>query len=159
MNRSNKERNAVLELQRPEPSRKQIIRVPKAWRRRVQRTSSLPESFYHALRGVSVAFQGERNLKIHSVMALAAISLALCLHIDALSWALLFLAIGLVVTAELLNTAIERAIDMFTGGEFHNLAKDAKDVAAGAVVCAAISSAAMGAAIFLPRIIALFQHG
>jgi diacylglycerol kinase len=45
---------------------------------------------------------------------------------------------------------------MFTGGEYNNLAKDAKDVAAGAVVCASLTSLAIGASIYLPRIFGLF---
>lgn len=129
------------------------ISVPLAWRRRVQSTSSLVESFYHALCGISVAFQGERNLKIHFVMAVLATSAASFLHFDPLSWALLFLAIGLVITAEMLNTAVERVVDMFCAGQYNALAKDAKDVAAGAVFCASCTSLAIGAAIFLPRII------
>lgn len=159
MQRIAKERNKIRELDQKRAPGRSIITVPKAWRRRVQRTSSLVESFYHALRGLSVAFQGERNLKIHSVLAVLAVSLAFYLRFDPGSWALLFLAIGLVITAELLNTAIERTIDMFTGGEFHHLAKDAKDVAAGAVVCASMTSIGIGAAIYLPRIFALaFGH-
>lgn len=82
--------------------------------------------------------------------------MALYLRFDSVSWALLFLAMGLVITAELLNTALERAVDMFTGGEFNNLAKDAKDVAAGAVVFASATSLLIGASIYLPRIFALF---
>lgn len=155
MRRATKDRKVIREVI-TSPGRS-FIAVPKAWRRRVQRTSSLIESFYHALRGLSVAFQGERNLKIHLVLAVAAVGLALYLGFDAISWALLFLAIGLVITAELLNTAVERTIDMFTGGEFHNLAKDAKDVAAGAVVCASMTSLAIGAAIYLPRLVRLFH--
>lgn len=155
MRRAINEKTRIRELG-PSISRRSF--VPKAWRRRVQRTSSLIESFYHALRGLSVAFQGERNLKIHSALAVLAVGLAFALHFDPISWALLFLAIGLVVTAELLNTAVERAVDMFTGGEFNNLAKDAKDVAAGAVVCASVTSVAIGGAIYLPRIYSLFAH-
>ena len=133
-----------------------LIAVPRAWRRRIERTTNLFESFYHAMQGLAVAFQGERNLRIQSVLAVIAVSLAIALHCDPISFAMLFLAIGLVITAELLNTAVERAVDMFTGGEFHRLAKDAKDVAADAVVCASVTSLAIGAAIFLPRLYSLF---
>jgi len=155
MRRAIKDSVLVREVEQASPGR-QLLSIPRAWRRRVQRTSSLLESFYHAIRGLSVAFQAERNLKIHSVLAVVAVALACYLRFDASSWALLFLSIGLVITAELLNTAIERAVDMFTGGEFNNLAKDAKDVAAGAVVCASLTSLAIGASIYLPRIFGLF---
>lgn len=132
-----------------------LVTVPRAWRRRVQRTANLFESFYHALQGLKVAFQDERNLKIQALMAVLSVGLAVVLRFDPLSWAMLFLAIGLVITAELLNTAIERAVDMFTGGEYNNLARDAKDIAAGAVVCASVTSIAIGASIYLPRIYGL----
>lgn len=155
MRRATTERSKVRDLVEPSP---QHSLIPRAWRRRVERTSSLIESFYHAIRGLTVAFGTERNLKIHSVMAVAALVLAVYLRFDPTSWALLFLAIGLVVTAELLNTAIERSIDMFTGGEFNNLAKDAKDIAAGAVVCASLTSVGIGAALYLPRLVTLFSH-
>lgn len=155
MRRATKDRSNVRDLVEPSP---QHSLIPRAWRRRVERTSSLAESFYHAARGLSVAFGTERNLKIHAVLAVIALTLAGYLKFDNVSWALLFLAIGLVVTAELLNTAIERSIDMFTGGEFNNLARDAKDIAAGAVVCASLTSIGIGAAIYLPRLIALLGH-
>lgn len=155
MRRAIKDRSIYRELPTDSPKVAQSL-IPRAWRRRVERTSSLAESFYHALRGLSVAFRSERNLKIHTGLAIVAITLAIYLRFDPTSWALLFLAMGLVITAELLNTALERAVDMFTGGEFNNLAKDAKDVAAGAVVCASITSLAIGASIYLPRLAALF---
>lgn len=142
----------------PQADKPRQLRIPRAWRRRVESTSSLLESFYHAARGLSVAFSSERNLKIHAILALAASALAFYLHFDPLRWALMFLAIGLVITAELLNTALERAVDLFTGGEFHHLAKDAKDVAAGAVVCASLASLAIGSSIYIPPILDLLSH-
>lgn len=155
MRRAVKDRSIYRELESGNSQASQSL-IPRAWRRRVERTSSLLESFYHALRGLSVAFGSERNLKIHTAIAFVAVTMAIYLRFDAMSWALLFLAVGLVITAELLNTALERAVDMFTGGEYNNLAKDAKDVAAGAVVCASVTSVAIGASIYLPRIFALF---
>ena len=154
MRRATKDRSNVRDL--VEPSLPHSL-IPRAWRRRVQRTSSLIESFYHALRGISVAFGSERNLKIHSALTVIAITLASYLKFDSVSWALLFLAIGMVITAELLNTALERSIDMFTGGEFNNLAKDAKDIAAGAVFCASLASVGMGIALYLPKLIAIIH--
>ncbi len=155
MRPTNTERKRPREIQPDESSNK--ISVPLAWRRRVQRTSSLLESFYHATRGISVALQGERNLKIHFVMAILCVGLGLFVHLEAMGWALLFLAIGLVITAEMLNTAVERVVDMFCGGQYNILAKDAKDVAAGAVFCASIASVLIGGAVFLPAILAMIK--
>lgn len=126
---------------------------PLTWRRRVQRSKNLIESFSHALRGLELAFSAERNLKIHLACAVLAVILAAVLSFDVVSWTLLFLAIGLVFIAELLNTAVERVVDMVSGGEFHILAKEAKDIAAAAVVVASFTSLLMGAALFLPRLL------
>ncbi|MBX9572425.1 MAG: diacylglycerol kinase family protein [Candidatus Obscuribacterales bacterium] len=155
MRPTNTERKRPREIPSESPSNR--ISVPLAWRRRVQRTSSLLESFYHATRGISVALQGERNLKIHFVMAIAAVGLGCYVHLEAMGWALLFLAIGLVITAEMLNTAVERVVDMFCGGQYNSLAKDAKDVAAGAVFCASIASLLIGGAVFLPALLAMLK--
>jgi diacylglycerol kinase len=131
--------------------------IPKAWQRRIQRTSNLAEAFYHAFVGLKVAVGGERNLKIQCVAGTLAIALAEWLGFDAISWCLLFLAIGVVVTAEMLNTAIERVVDLAAGGEYHALARDAKDVAAGAVVIASVTAAAIGLTLYLPRLWTLFH--
>lgn len=132
--------------------------IPKAWQRRVRRTSSLPEAFYHAFVGVGVAVVGERNLKIQCVLATVAVALALWLGFDPISWCLLFLSIGIVVTAELLNTAVERVVDLAAGGEYHALARDAKDVAAGAVVIASLTATAIGLMLYIPKLWVLFGH-
>ncbi len=126
--------------------------IPKAWQRRVQRNSNLAEAFYHAFVGLGVAVGGERNLKIQCLLATIAVSLAAWLRFDPVSWSLLFLAIGMVVTAEMLNTAIERVVDLAAGGEYHALARDAKDVAAGAVVIASVTAAAIGVTLYIPRL-------
>ena len=74
------------------------------------------------------------------------------LQIEAMGWAMLSLAVGIVVAAELINTALERVVDLATEGEFHRLARDAKDVAAAAVLCTAIMAAVIGMLVFIPRI-------
>lgn len=133
--------------------------IPKAWQRRVQRNSNLAEAFYHAFVGLGVAVGGERNLKIQCVLGTVAVGLACWLKFDPVSWALLFLAIGMVVTAEMLNTAIERVVDLAAGGEYHALARDAKDVAAGAVVIASVTAVAIGLTLYLPRLWVLSGRG
>lgn len=125
------------------------------WRRRVQRSRNLFESFSHALVGLERAFMTERNLKIHLIMGSLAILAALFLSFDSFSWAVLFMAIGLVITAELLNTAVERVVDLVSGGEFHILAKDAKDIAAAAVFIASLTAVCIGVALFLPKLLLL----
>ncbi|MBY0358418.1 MAG: diacylglycerol kinase family protein [Candidatus Obscuribacterales bacterium] len=125
------------------------------WRRRVQRSRNLFESFSHALNGLEQAFVAERNLKIHLIIGSLAILAALLLSFDSFSWAVLFMAIGLVITAELLNTAVERVVDLVSGGQFHILAKEAKDIAAAAVFVASLTAVCIGVALFVPKLLLL----
>ena len=134
---------------------KLVTVVPLSWRRKAQRTANVIESFFHAFRGFWIAFQGERNLRIHVAMAIGVSIAAIVLKIDATGWALLTLAIGFVMTAELLNTALERLVDLATNNEFHRIARDAKDTAAAAVMCAAFMAVGIGLCVFVPRIMAL----
>ena len=53
---------------------------------------------------------------------------------------------------------LERLVDITTNNEFHRIARDAKDTAAGAVLCAAVTAAIIGAFVFLPRLFALLKH-
>jgi undecaprenol kinase len=85
-------------------------------------------------------------VRIHAVAALAVVLLGALLRVSATSWALLALAIGLVLSAELLNTALEAAVDLVSP-EDHPLAKQAKDVAAAAVLVASL--AALAVAVFV----------
>ncbi len=71
-------------------------------------------------------------------------------------WAILILTIGLVISCELINTAIEAVVDLITE-EYHPLAKVAKDTSASAVFIFAIVAVVVGLIIFLPKIIMLFR--
>lgn len=95
-------------------------------------------------------------MRIHVVMAVAVALAAWILRVDAIGWALLTLAIGLVITAELINTALERLVDIATNNEFHRVARDAKDTAAAAVLSAAVIAAVIGAFVFVPRVLVIF---
>jgi undecaprenol kinase len=132
--------------------------VPDSWRRKAAPAASLIESFYHAFRGFFIALKAERNLRIHLGTAVVVAVLALTLHVDAQGWALLTLAIGLVITAELINTALERLVDIATNNEFHRVARDAKDTAAGAVLSAAVVAALIGGFVFIPRLLLLIHR-
>ncbi len=112
-------------------------------------------SFWHSLRvaltGAGHVLRTERNAQIEGAIALLAIGLGIWLRITRPEWAVIFTLIGLVLGLEMVNTAIEAAVDLACP-EQHPLAKKAKDSAAGAVVVAAISSVAVGLVIFLPRL-------
>lgn len=146
------------ELNKEEFSETEMDSVPLTWRFRVQRSKNLQESFTHALRGLELAFAAERNLKIHLACAFVSVCLGVFLAFDAVSWTLLLLAVGLVIVSELMNTAVERVVDMVSGGQFHILAKEAKDIAAAGVVVASLAALAIGAVLFLPKLLFLITH-
>lgn len=106
-------------------------------------------SFKHAFIGIWVALKEEPNLKFHLLAVLAVSLLGIYLNISNIEWLILILTMGLVISLELTNTAIEELVDSFTEDE-HPGAKKAKDVAAGAVLLASITAVIIGVLIFLP---------
>jgi len=111
-------------------------------------------SFGFAFRGVATLLASQHNAWIHAAATLAVVGLGLALGVSRLEWALLVFAIALVWTAEGLNTALEWLCDV-AAPEYHPLVKQAKDVAAAAVLLAAIGSALVGLLVFGPRLLAL----
>lgn len=109
-------------------------------------------SFSFAGQGVWRAVRTQRNMRVHLAAAVAAVAAGLALRISPADWAAVAVAIGLVLTAEIMNTAIEALADLATG-EHHPLAKAAKDMAAGAVLVASVAAAGVAAAVFLPRLL------
>ena len=107
--------------------------------------------FEHAIEGIITAFREERNMKCHTVATVGMSFLGWFTGISAVEWALLVLCFGLVIGAEMVNTAIERTVDLAMPDR-HPLAKAAKDVAAGAVLIAAMTRVVVGGIIFLPRL-------
>nr|WP_295969452.1 diacylglycerol kinase family protein [uncultured Bacillus sp.] len=112
---------------------------------------ALLRSFSYAFSGVYYAFRQERNMKIHCLAAIVVIFLGFYLQLSAMEWGFILLAVGGMFSLEMVNTAIERTVDLITE-EYHPLAKQAKDIAAGAVIVYAITSVIIGCIIFLPKI-------
>lgn len=111
----------------------------------------LVESIGYALEGIKFAILEVRNFKIQLGFAILVSILGYFLKINPNEWLSLILIITLVLILELINTAIETVVDMVSL-KFHPLAKIAKDVTAGAVLVASISSIIIGVIIFLPKI-------
>lgn len=109
-------------------------------------------SFKYALSGIATALREEPNLKFHFMAGIIVILAALFLKISRVDFLIIIFLIGFVISLELTNTAIEGVVDAFTDKE-HPRAKYAKDISAGAVLVAAITSAILGIMIFLPYII------
>jgi diacylglycerol kinase (ATP) len=112
-----------------------------------QRSPSLLDSFNYATEGVIHALRTQRNLWIHFAIAAGVLIAALAFGVDRLELMVLLLAITFVLVAELVNTAIEAAVDV-ASTSFDPMAKLAKDIAAGAVLIAALNALAVGYLVF-----------
>lgn len=104
-------------------------------------------SFGYAIEGFRTAVATERNIKVQLLVGVLAVVAGVVLRIDALSWVLVLLCIGLVLFAELVNTSIEAIVDLATQ-DLHPLAKRAKDIAAASVFTLSITAAVVGIIVF-----------
>jgi len=117
---------------------------------------TLLRSFYYAISGITSAIKSERNLRIHLTLTLLVIFLGFAFSITRIEWLIVILVLGGMLCSELINTAIERVVDLATE-DYHPLAKQAKDIAAGAVLLFAITSVVVGIIIFVPRILSILS--
>ena len=113
-----------------------------------RRRHSLGAAFGYALAGLSAAWRTQRNVRIHAAIALAVLAGGALLRLPAWAWAVVALAIALVLAAELANTAVEALVDLISPGE-HPLAERAKDVAAASVLVASLGAAAAAVAVLV----------
>ncbi len=113
---------------------------------------SLGNSFKYAFEGIFSSFKSERNMKIHVFMMILVIVFGFVLEISFMEWIICIILFGIVIGAELFNTAIETVVNMISL-EKSPQAKLAKDISAGAVLCVAIASFVIGLMIFVPKII------
>jgi diacylglycerol kinase len=111
-------------------------------------------SFGYAIAGIGHAWRTQAHLRVHVGIAVLALVLAWALALTPAEWAVVLATITLVLALELLNTAIEAAVDL-ASPDYHPLAKVAKDVTAGAVLVAAIGAVLIAVALFIPRLLAL----
>lgn len=110
-------------------------------------------SVRHAMRGIWTMLATQHNARIHAVATVAVIGAGFGFGVNTTEWCVLILVMTAVWTAETLNTALEFLSDVASPG-FHPLVKKAKDVAAGAVLIAAIGAVMIGVLIFMPYILA-----
>jgi len=110
----------------------------------------LIDSFNYALAGIIYSITTQRNMKIHVTVAMMVLLLGLWVDLSRTELLLLFLAVFFVLVTEMLNTAIEATVDI-ASPDFHPLAKIAKNVAAGAVLLAAINSLVVGFLLFYDK--------
>lgn len=111
----------------------------------------LTESFNYAIEGLKHTLKTQRNMRIHFVIGAGVIAMGIILKLEKVDFILLLSAVTMVIVAEMFNTSIELAVDIFTK-EFHHLAKMAKDIAAGCVFVAAIYAIVVGYLVFFKNI-------
>ena len=115
---------------------------------------SLIAAFKYAFKGIGHAFMEGRNFKIECIIGIAAIVLGFIFKIDVPSWLAVVICIGLVLGAECANTAIESVVDLVSP-EYHDLARIAKDCAAGAVLLFALAALIVAVVLYAPPLLAI----
>ncbi len=111
---------------------------------------NLAASFLYAWQGIYYALRTQRNFRIHALVTSVVITLGVVLALPRIDIAVLSLTCGAVMALELINTALEAVVDLTVEQNFHELAKIAKDCAAGAVFIAAITAVCVGACLLFP---------
>lgn len=119
------------------------------------KNENLYQSFYHALSGIMTIVKEERNMRIHLVAGLIVIAMGFAFGLNRSEWLWILLVVFTVWILETLNSTIEALVDLVTDS-YHELAKIAKDMAAGMVLLGAILAIIVGALIFGPKVMALF---
>lgn len=123
---------------------------PKKWKNR-----DLVASLEFAVTGLFTAFKEERNMKKHLVSAILVVIAGLLFQVSVTEWLFLLLSISLVIAFEIINSAIENVVDLASDYHFSMLAKNAKDMAAGAVLFVSGFAVLVGLIIFVPKVLAL----
>lgn len=109
------------------------------------------KSFKYAFQGIFRTIKNERNIKVHILAVIAVILMGITYNISIIEWIVCVILFGLVISSELINTAIEHTVNLITNEE-NRLAKYAKDAAAGAVLVNAIISVIIAGFIWMPKI-------
>ncbi len=130
---------------------------PEQLRPRKSEWATFTAGFGYAFRGLWYVFRTQRNMRVHLAIAALAILTGIVLHISAIEFALIFVTITIVLTAEMVNTVFELCIDL-ASPEYHPLAKIAKDIAAGAVLLSAIFAVVVGLFVFVPHLWLLIRR-
>ncbi|MGO1922543.1 MAG: diacylglycerol kinase family protein [Jeotgalicoccus sp.] len=107
------------------------------------------DRFKHPLQGFVQLFKKDRKFLLHYIIAAAVILICAAVNITAIEWLFIITAVFLVLITETLNSAIEYTVDLITG-DYHILARYAKDIAAAAVLLASIYAVITGMVILLP---------
>lgn len=119
--------------------------------------SDLLSSFKYAWSGISYAFQTQRNFRIHVGVCALALGCGIFLHLKSVEMAVIGVTSGLVLALELLNTALESVVDLTVKQTYHELAKIAKDCAAGSVLVSALVAVLVAGVLIFPPLLVLIK--
>lgn len=117
---------------------------------------SLIKSFKNALNGIVFVFRTQRNFRIQLACLLIALIAAVVFELTLFEIAIIVFAGGMVLVGEMMNTGIEKLVDLINP-EYHPLARKAKDVSAGVVLVSSLLAAMLGLLIFIPKIIEMLK--
>ena len=123
--------------------------------KRKWKNRDLIASLEFALTGIFTAFKEERNMRKHALSAILAIVAGFLFGISVTEWLFLLLSVSLVIAFEIMNSALENVVDLASDYHFSMLAKNAKDMAAGAVLVISGFALVTGLMIFVPKLWAL----
>lgn len=112
----------------------------------------------NARHGINLALRAEKNLRVHMIIAALVVLAGLIFHVGSLKLCVLLLTIALVVLAEMLNSALEFAVDALYKNKYSRLVKFAKDISAGAVLFVSFISVVIGILIFTPELLNLLAN-
>ena len=113
------------------------------------------KSFGFAFNGLKILIQEEHNARIHIIAAISVILAGFYFQLSSLEWLAIFFAIGLVISLEIINSAIENIAD-FISPEKNDSIKKIKDLSAAGVLISALTALTIGLIIFIPKVSALF---
>ena len=120
-------------------------------------SKNVGESINFAVQGIVFGLVTQRNMKIHLLLGILVLILGISMNVSRIELLVLFLTIGLVISAEMMNTAVEEVVNLITQ-EYHPIAERAKNVAAGAVLISSVIALFVGYFVFADRLMD-FQPG
>lgn len=114
---------------------------------------SFSNTFKNARKGMRLSIKSEQNIRVHLFTAVLVLISAYCLNFSAIKFCILFLTIASVISAEMMNSAIEFALDSIYHNKYSRMVGMAKDIAAGSVMVVTITAVIIGVFLFAPPII------
>jgi diacylglycerol kinase len=112
-------------------------------------------TFKNARKGMRLTLKSERNIRVHFFVAILVLIAAFCLDFSITKFCIIILAVAAVISAEMMNSAIEFSLDAIFHNKYSRMVGMAKDIAAGAVMVVTISAVIIGVLLFLPPILYL----